>query len=67
MISFFVNSTSSIDECSAVCPSATVRNISIISNCTLYFTPTKSGVWYVLAIQVNHGSTLFSISELQFQ
>lgn len=49
----FLNSTSGIDECSAVCPSASLKNISVLSNCTIYFTATKPGVWYAISVQVS--------------
>jgi len=42
-----------IDECGGICYSNTVPNGTILSNCTISFTPTRVGVWYAFAIQVS--------------
>ncbi len=49
----FSNST---DECSDVCPPASLPNNTVIiaSNCTLLITGANAGDWYAVALQVCH-------------
>lgn len=41
------------DECDDVCPTTGFPSGTTLSNCTLTFTGTTSGIWYVISVQVN--------------
>jgi hypothetical protein len=63
LILLFINSSSSVDECAGVCTPASTTSLGNLSNCTLTFVSSIPGVWYAIALQVDHFMLIYILSK----